>query len=228
MNTISLFQSLLCSWSSEKCIHNQQHFGECMYVGFTIKARGNWHGIKIEAVAPNPNVLPLNSQDAVIHEFHIDSWSYTIVNLTKFIWRSPQVCSSWLSARSTRIIKGSQDHGAWNGAPSSRRAVGIVRKMWIGIRESGKRRNINVNATGLEKARMRIAGWEGSFKTACRKETKTLRLTLSDAGTPVSASIRPSGKPRGKYMEISVTATFYFSPRFRRPPSPYSVSSVEF
>jgi len=26
----------------------------------------------------------------------------------------------------------------------------IVRKMWIGIGESGKRRNINVNATGLE------------------------------------------------------------------------------
>lgn len=86
-----------------------------------------------------------------------------------------------------RIIKGSQDHGAWNGVPSSRRAVGIVRKMWIGIRESGKRRNINVNATGLEKARMRIAGREGSFKKACRKETKTLRLALSDAGTPVSA-----------------------------------------
>jgi len=172
MNTISLFQSLLCSWSSEKCIHNQQHFGECMYVGFTIKARGNWHGIKIEAVAPNPNVLPLNSQDAVIHEFHIDSWSYTIVNLTKFIWRSPQVCSSWLSARSTRIIKGSQDHGAWNGAPSSRRAVGIVRKMWIGIRESGKRRNINVNATGLEKARMRIAGWEEVLKRHVGKKRR--------------------------------------------------------
>lgn len=77
--------------------------------------------------------------------------------------------------------------GARNGAPSSRRAVGIVRKMWIGIRESGKRRNINVNATGLEKARMRIAGRVGSFKKARRKETKTLRLALGCRHPPVSA-----------------------------------------
>lgn len=153
-----------------------------------------------------------------LHEFHsIDSRSYMIVNLTKFARQSPQVCSSWLSARSTRIIKASQDYGAWNWAPSSRRAVGIVRKMWIGIRESGKRRNINVNATGLEKARMRIAGREGSFKKARRKETKTLRLALGCW----HAGIRPSEKSRGKYMEMSVIAAFYFSPRFRRPPSPY-------
>jgi len=47
--------------------------------------------------------------------------------------------------------------GAWS--VESLRAPGgwsaIVRKMWIGIRESGKRRNINVNATGLEGPRMR-------------------------------------------------------------------------
>lgn len=135
-----------------------------------------------------------------------------IVNLTKFARQSPQVCSSWLSARSTRIIKGSQDYGAWNWAPSSRRAVGIVRKMWIGIRESGKRRNINVNATGLEKAR---CGSRGEKEVLKRQETKTLRLALRHAG------IRPSGKPRSKYMEMSVIATFYFSPRFRRPPSSY-------
>lgn len=193
-----------------------QSTNACIFVSFTIKVRARVIGVKIgAAVALDMSpLIPL----VRLHEFHsIDFRSYTIVNLTKFARRSPQVCSSWLSARSRRIIKGSQDHGAWNWALSSRRAVGIVRKMWIGIRESGKRRNINVNATGLEKARMRIAGREGSFKKARRKETKTLRLALGCW----HAGIRPSGKPRGKYMEMSVIATFYFSPWFRRPPSPY-------
>lgn len=99
----------------------------------------------------------------------------------------------------------------------------LSEKCGSGSEKAGSGRNINVNATGLEKARMRIAGREGSFKKARRKETKTLQLALGCW----HAGIRPSGKPRGKYMEMSVIATFYFSPRSHRPPS-LLTSSVEF